>query len=99
MIYWELLNRFYPQYSFALSAIIFVPTFEFLRVYGNYEIRTAFMCAIGVIFFSWQIMMLRRKRNPKGCKKAPKKCKKNLNCLAYYASFIKKQDFLARFRK
>ncbi len=51
------------QYSFALSAIIFVPTFEFLRVYGNYEIRTAFMCSIGVIFFSWQIMMLRRKRS------------------------------------
>lgn len=50
------------QYGFALSTIIFVPTFEFLRIYGNYEIRTAFMCAIGVIFFSWQIMMLRRKR-------------------------------------
>lgn len=51
------------QYALALSAIIFVPTFEFLRVYGNYEIRTAFMCSIGIIFFSWQIMMLRRKRS------------------------------------
>lgn len=51
------------QYSFALSAIIFVPTFEFLRVYGNYEIRTIFMCVIAIIFFSWQIMMLRRKRS------------------------------------
>jgi hypothetical protein len=50
------------QYSFGLSAIIFMPTFEFLRLYGSYEIRTTFMCAIGIIFFSWQIMMLRRKR-------------------------------------
>ncbi len=51
------------QYGFALSIIIFVPTFEFLRVYGNYEIRTAFMCVIAVVFFSWQIVMLRRKRS------------------------------------
>lgn len=51
------------QYGFALSAIVFVPFFEFLRVYGNYEIRTAFMCAIAVIFFSWQIVMLRHKRS------------------------------------
>lgn len=50
------------QYAFALSAIIFVPTFEFLRVYGNYEIRTIFMCVIAVIFFTWQIAMLRKKR-------------------------------------
>lgn len=26
--------------------------------------------------------MLRRKRNPKGCKKAQKDCKKSLKCLA-----------------
>ena len=51
------------QYGFALSAIVFVPFFEFLRVYGNYEIRTAFMCTIAVIFFSWQIVMLRHKRS------------------------------------
>ncbi|MES2585801.1 MAG: ATP-binding protein [Pseudomonadota bacterium] len=51
------------QYGFMLSAIIFVPTFEFLRVYQSYEIRTAFMCAIAIIFFSWQILMLRRKRS------------------------------------
>jgi signal transduction histidine kinase len=51
------------QYGFALSAIVFVPFFEFLRVYGNYEIRTAFMCVIAVIFFSWQIVMLRHKRS------------------------------------
>ncbi|HBK43625.1 MULTISPECIES: HAMP domain-containing sensor histidine kinase [unclassified Polynucleobacter] len=51
------------QYGFALSAVIFIPTFEFLRIYGNYEMRTTFMCVIGIIFFSWQIMMLRRKRS------------------------------------
>ena len=51
------------QYGFAFSAVIFIPTFEFLRIYGNYEMRTTFMCAIGIIFFSWQIMMLRRKRS------------------------------------
>ncbi len=50
------------QYGFALSVIIFVATFEFLRAYGNYEIRTAFMCVIAAIFFSWQIAMLRHKR-------------------------------------
>lgn len=50
------------QYGFALSVLIFIPVFEYLRVYGNYEIRTAFMCVIAVIFFSWQIIMLSRKR-------------------------------------
>ena len=50
------------QYGFVLSAFIFVPAFEFLRLYGNYELRTAFMCTLGIIFFSWQITMLRRKR-------------------------------------
>ena len=50
------------QYAFALSVIVFTLTFEFLRVYGNYEIRTAFMCLIAVIFFSWQIALLRHKR-------------------------------------
>lgn len=50
------------QYSFALSLIIFVPTFEYLRIYGSYEIRTIFMCVIAVIFFSWQIAILRQKR-------------------------------------
>ena len=50
------------QYGLALSAIIFVAIFEFLRAYGNYEIRTAFMCVIAAIFFSWQIAMLRHKR-------------------------------------
>ena len=28
------------------------------------------------------ILILRRKRNPKGCKKAQKDCKKSLKCLA-----------------
>ena len=50
------------KYGFAFSVFIFIPTFEFLRVYGNYEIRTALMCVIAVIFFSWQIMLLRQKR-------------------------------------
>jgi hypothetical protein len=50
------------KYGFALSVIIFVPTFEFLRSYGTYEIRTAFMCVIAVLFFLWQIAMLRHKR-------------------------------------
>jgi C4-dicarboxylate-specific signal transduction histidine kinase len=50
------------QYGFALSIIVFVPTFEFLRIYGSYEIRTIFMCAIAVLFFSWQIALLKHKR-------------------------------------
>jgi hypothetical protein len=54
---------------------------------------------INRIPFCFGNLMVRRKRNPKGCRKKEKNCKKSLNCLAYYASFIKKQDFLARFRK
>ena len=50
------------QYGFTVSAIIFLVTFEFLRVYGSYEIRTIFMCVISIVFFSWQIAMLRHKR-------------------------------------
>ena len=49
--------------------------------------------------FCFGNLMVRRKKIHKGCRKTQKDCKKNLNCLAYYASFIKKQDFLARFRK
>lgn len=51
------------QYGFALSTALFVPAFEVLRIYGTYEIRTTFMCAIGVLFFSWQIVILRQKRS------------------------------------
>ena len=50
------------QYGFALSVLIFILIFDYLRVYGNYEIRTAFMCVISISFFSWQIIMLRHKR-------------------------------------
>ena len=54
---------------------------------------------INRIPFCFGILMVRRKKIQKGCRKTQKDCKKSLNCLAYYASFIKKQDFLARFRK
>lgn len=54
---------------------------------------------INRIPFCFGNLMVRRKKIHKGCKESPKRLQKSLNCLAYYASFIKKQDFLARFRK
>ena len=54
---------------------------------------------INRIPFCFGNLMVRRKKIHKGCKESPKRLQKSLNYLAYYASFIKKQDFLARFRK
>ncbi len=47
---------------FAVSIAIFLITFEIMRLYGNFEMRTAFMCCLASIFYTWQIIELRIKR-------------------------------------
>lgn len=49
---------------------------------------------INRIPFCFGILMVRRKKIQKGCRKTQKDCKNSLNCLAYYASFIKNKIFL-----
>lgn len=45
-----------------LSVLIFIVVFEYMRMYGTFEIRTAVMAIIASIFYSWQIYELGRKR-------------------------------------
>lgn len=49
---------------------------------------------INRIPFCFGNLMVRRKKIHKGCKESPKRLQKSLNCLAYYASFIKNKIFL-----
>jgi signal transduction histidine kinase len=46
----------------SISVLIFILVFEYLRVYGSFESRTALMAAIASIFYCWQIYELGRKR-------------------------------------
>lgn len=48
--------------SFGVSVVLFLLAFELMRRYGNFEIRTAFMCCLASIFYIWQIVELRTKR-------------------------------------
>ena len=48
--------------SFGVSVALFLLAFELMRRYGNFEIRTAFMCCLASIFYIWQIFELRTKR-------------------------------------
>ena len=48
--------------SFGVSVALFLLAFELMRRYGNFEIRTAFMCCLASIFYIWQIVELRTKR-------------------------------------
>ena len=50
------------KYAFALSTLIFIPFFEWLRLHGTFEIRTSVICVITGSFFIWQIFQLREKR-------------------------------------
>ena len=47
---------------FAVSIAIFLIVFELMRVHGNFEIRTVFMCCLASIFYVWQFIELRFKR-------------------------------------
>ena len=48
--------------TFGVSVAIFFIAFELMRRYGNFEIRTAFMCCLASLFYIWQIFELRKKR-------------------------------------
>lgn len=48
------------------SIALFLCIFEVMRLYGNFEMRTAFMCCLASIFYIWQIFELRVK-----CKQEP----------------------------
>lgn len=50
------------KYAFALSVLIFIPFFEWMRIHGTFESRTAAICVITGSFFIWQILALRVKR-------------------------------------
>lgn len=50
------------QYAFACSVIVFLPSFEWMRVNGTFESRTAVMCILIGTFYIWQIVQLREKR-------------------------------------
>lgn len=50
------------QYAFLFSVIVFFPSFEWMRVNGTFESRTAVMCILIGIFYVWQIIQLRAKR-------------------------------------
>jgi signal transduction histidine kinase len=50
------------QFFLIFSVLIFIPTFEFMRIYAGFEMRTAFLCIMSSIFFVWQILQLRFKR-------------------------------------
>lgn len=48
--------------SLALSVVVFPLVFEWMRIHGNFEMRTTFVCVLAIFFFSWQIYTLFKKR-------------------------------------
>ena len=50
------------QIFFIISSIIFLLVFEYMRAYGNFEMRTVLMCLLSITFFVFQIFALRKKR-------------------------------------
>ena len=44
------------KYAFALSVLIFIPFFEWMRITGTFESRTSVICLITGSFFIWQII-------------------------------------------
>jgi signal transduction histidine kinase len=50
------------KYAFALSVLIFIPFFDWMRIHGTFESRTTIICVITGSFFIWQIFQLREKR-------------------------------------
>jgi len=50
------------QYAFMLSVLIFTLVFEWMRIHGTFESRTALICLVTGFFFILQILQLRLKR-------------------------------------
>ena len=46
----------------SISVLIFIPVFEYLRLYGSFESRTALMAVLASLFYCWQIYELGKKR-------------------------------------
>ena len=46
----------------TISVLLFIPTFEYLRLYGSFESRTALMAVLASLFYCWQIYELGKKR-------------------------------------
>lgn len=46
----------------TISVLLFIPIFEYLRLYGSFESRTALMAVMASIFYCWQIYELGKKR-------------------------------------
>ncbi|MBU3578089.1 sensor histidine kinase [Polynucleobacter sp. UK-Kesae-W10] len=59
------LNRPIPRVfkiGFAISILVFLIIFEWLRNVATFEIRTAFMTILASTFYVWQIFEIRKKR-------------------------------------
>jgi signal transduction histidine kinase len=46
----------------TISVLLFIPAFEYLRMYGSFESRTALMAVLASMFYCWQIYELAKKR-------------------------------------
>ncbi len=46
----------------GVGLALFFIVFEWMRQFGTFEGRTIFMCILGVITYSWQILLIRQKR-------------------------------------
>lgn len=45
-----------------IAAAIFFIVFNWMRQFGTFEMRTAFMCILGIMICLWQIVLIRQKR-------------------------------------
>jgi signal transduction histidine kinase len=71
------------------SVLIFILTFEYMRLHGTFEIRTAVMAAIASIFYCWQIYELAVKR-----KTSPSKQLLYMQCASFAEIFFAIGRFL-----
>ncbi|QWD80791.1 sensor histidine kinase [Polynucleobacter sp. MWH-S4W17] len=85
-LFCQSLNREVPRQVkiFAsASVLIFIPTFEYMRLYGTFEIRTLVMASIASIFYCWQIYELAIKR-----KSSPSKQLLYMQCASFAEMFF-----------
>ena len=76
----------------SASVLIFIPTFEYMRIYGTFEIRTLVMAGIASIFYCWQIYELAIKR-----KSSPSKQLLYMQCASFAEIFFAIGRFLILF--
>ncbi|QWE09627.1 HAMP domain-containing histidine kinase [Polynucleobacter ibericus] len=73
----------------SASVLIFIASFEYMRLYGTFEIRTAVMATIASIFYCWQIYELAIKR-----KSTPSKQLLYMQCASFAEIFFAIGRFL-----